>query len=102
MVKKPGRSGVLFDVDGTLVDSTYLHTLAWSRALAGSGEWAPMNEIHRLIGTGGDEFTRRLLGHPDPSLNQLQIERYLELQSEARLFLELGSSSSTCIATEST
>lgn len=33
------RAGVLFDVDGTLVDTNYLHTLAWSRALqdAGSG-----------------------------------------------------------------
>jgi HAD superfamily hydrolase (TIGR01509 family) len=44
------RPGVLFDVDGTLVDTNYLHTLAWSRALRDAGEWAPMNAIHRLIG----------------------------------------------------
>ena len=31
--------GILFDVDGTLVDTNYLHTLAWSRAFR-SMEWA--------------------------------------------------------------
>src|SRR3954447_3460376 len=80
------RAGILFDVDGTLVDSNYLHTLAWSRALTDVGEWAPMNAIHRLIGTGGAEFTQRLLGHPEPRANEIQTERYQELQAEARLF----------------
>jgi phosphoglycolate phosphatase-like HAD superfamily hydrolase len=41
----------LFDVDGTLFDTNYLHTLAWSRAFADAGEWAPMNAIHRLVAT---------------------------------------------------
>ncbi len=36
-----GRPGVLFDVDGTLIDSNYLHTVAWSRALKDAGEQAP-------------------------------------------------------------
>lgn len=31
------RAGILFDVDGTLVDTNYLHTLAWSRALVDVG-----------------------------------------------------------------
>ena len=44
--------GVLFDMDGTLMDTNYLHCLAWSRALRDAGEWAPMNAIHRLIGMG--------------------------------------------------
>ena len=35
------RPGVLVDLDGTLVDTNYLHTLAWSRALSDAGEWAP-------------------------------------------------------------
>ena len=54
------RPGVLFDVDGTLVDTNYLHTLAWSRAFADAGEWAPMNAIHRLIG----KVTRDQLAPP--------------------------------------
>jgi len=56
---------VLFDVDGTLVDSNYLHTLAWSRALRASGEWAPMNAIHRLIGMGSDSLLEALIGRRD-------------------------------------
>lgn len=43
------RAGILFDVDGTLADTDYLHALAWSRALRDAGEWAPMNAIHRLL-----------------------------------------------------
>src|SRR4051794_17003442 len=56
--------GVLFDVDGTLVDSNYLHTLAWSRALRDGGDWAAMNVVHRLVGMGGDQLTDQLLGPP--------------------------------------
>ena len=44
------RPGVLFDVDGTLCDTNYLHALAWSRVFRDVGEWAPTNAIHRLIG----------------------------------------------------
>jgi beta-phosphoglucomutase-like phosphatase (HAD superfamily) len=47
------RAGVLFDVDGTLIDTNYFHTLAWSRALRDVGEWAHMNAIHRLVGMRG-------------------------------------------------
>jgi HAD superfamily hydrolase (TIGR01509 family) len=80
------RAGVLFDLDGTLIDSNYLHTVAWARTLAELGEWAPMNVIHRLIGVGGDEFTTRLLGRAEPKATELQTQRYRELLPEARLF----------------
>lgn len=58
------RSGVLFDVDGTLVDSTYLHTVAWWEALRQFGADVPMAEIHRGIGMGSDNLLDHLLG-PD-------------------------------------
>jgi HAD superfamily hydrolase (TIGR01509 family) len=59
---------VLFDVDGTLVDSNYLHTLAWSRAIRAAGEWAPMNAVHRLIGMGSDSLLEALIGRTDESI----------------------------------
>jgi HAD superfamily hydrolase (TIGR01509 family) len=62
------RRAVLFDVDGTLVDSNYLHTIAWSRALRDAGEWAPMNAIHRLIGMGGDVLVPTLIGRSDDAI----------------------------------
>ena len=54
------RPGVLFDVDGTLCDTNYLHALAWSRALRDAGERAPTNAIHRLVGMGGDQLLPEL------------------------------------------
>jgi HAD superfamily hydrolase (TIGR01509 family) len=78
------RAGVLFDVDGTLVDTNYLHALAWSRALIDVGEWAPMNAIHRLVGMGGDLLVERLLGHPDEAAEEARALRYEELIGEAR------------------
>lgn len=56
------RSGVLFDVDGTLVDTTYLHTVAWWEALRQHDADVPMAEIHRAIGMGSDKLLDHLLG----------------------------------------
>jgi HAD superfamily hydrolase (TIGR01509 family) len=80
------RSGVLFDVDGTLVDSNYLHTLAWSRAFADTGEWAPMHAIHRLVGMGGDQLVPMVLEHPSPDAIRVRRQRFAELQGEVRVF----------------
>jgi HAD superfamily hydrolase (TIGR01509 family) len=58
------RAGVLFDVDGTLVDTTYLHTVAWWAALRQHDHDVPMARIHRAIGMGSDRILDHLLG-PD-------------------------------------
>ena len=52
---------VLFDVDGTLVDSNYLHTVTWWQAFAQGGHYVPMADIHRSIGMGSDQLLDRLL-----------------------------------------
>jgi HAD superfamily hydrolase (TIGR01509 family) len=56
------RPGVLFDVDGTLVDTTYLHTEAWWEALRQHDQDVPMAEIHRSIGMDPDGILEHLLG----------------------------------------
>jgi HAD superfamily hydrolase (TIGR01509 family) len=56
------RAGVLFDVDGTLVDTTYLHTVAWWEAIRQHGHDVPMSEVHRGIGMGSDNLLKHLLG----------------------------------------
>jgi HAD superfamily hydrolase (TIGR01509 family) len=55
-------AGVLFDVDGTLVDTTYLHTVSWWEALRQTDRHVPMAEIHRAIGMGSDKLLDHLLG----------------------------------------
>jgi HAD superfamily hydrolase (TIGR01509 family) len=62
MVDTPEPAGVLFDVDGTLVDTPYLHTVCWAEALRQSGHDVPMATVHRSIGMGSDELLEHLLG----------------------------------------
>jgi HAD superfamily hydrolase (TIGR01549 family) len=52
----------LIDVDGTLVDTIYHHTLAWQRALAAHGVVVPAWSIHRHIGMGGDQIIAAVAG----------------------------------------
>jgi HAD superfamily hydrolase (TIGR01509 family) len=80
------QPGVLFDVDGTLFDTNYLHALAWSRAFVDAGEWVPMNAIHRLVGMGSDQLVVELLGHESPEAVAARPRRYRELIEEARAF----------------
>ena len=54
-------SGVLFDVDGTLVDTTFLHTVSWWSAFRQFDYDVPMAVIHRAIGMGADQLLDHLL-----------------------------------------
>ncbi|MEV4707423.1 HAD family hydrolase [Actinoplanes sp. NPDC049316] len=56
------KRGVLFDVDGTLVDTTYLHAVAWWEVLRQHDRDVPMAKIHRAIGMGSDRLLDHLLG----------------------------------------
>jgi phosphoglycolate phosphatase-like HAD superfamily hydrolase len=54
---KPDRHdsmpAILFDLDGTLIDSVYQHVLAWREALERSGTALSVWRIHRRIGMSG-------------------------------------------------
>lgn len=52
----------ILDIDGTLVDTNYHHTLAWHRALRAHGQRVQMWRIHRHIGMGGDKIVAALVG----------------------------------------
>lgn len=54
-------SAAIFDVDGTLVDTTYLHAVTWWQAFAIAGYTVPMADIHRAIGMGSDQLLDHLL-----------------------------------------
>ena len=59
------HSAVLFDVDGTLVDSNYLHVHAWLRAFADEGLPVEAWRVHRCIGMDGSSLIHDL--SPDVS-----------------------------------
>jgi HAD superfamily hydrolase (TIGR01549 family) len=52
----------ILDIDGTLVDSNYQHTIAWYRAFRQHGHILPVWRIHRHIGMGGDQLVTSLCG----------------------------------------
>jgi HAD superfamily hydrolase (TIGR01549 family) len=50
----------ILDIDGTLVDTNYHHTLAWYRAFRQHGIVLPLWKIHTHIGMGGDQLVASL------------------------------------------
>jgi HAD superfamily hydrolase (TIGR01509 family) len=69
---------VLFDVDGTLVDSNYLHVHAWYRAFADAGVAVEAWRIHRSIGMDGSTLVSTLAGDADEDVR----ERTKDLHSQ--------------------
>lgn len=57
-----GHPGALLDIDGTLLDTNWLHTVAWWRAFRTCGLTIPMARIHRLVGMGGDRLVPTAAG----------------------------------------
>jgi HAD superfamily hydrolase (TIGR01549 family) len=53
---------IVFDVDGTLVDTNYQHTIAWVRAFRRYDITPAAWRIHRAIGMGGDQLVAAVAG----------------------------------------
>ena len=71
---------MLFDVDGTLVDTTYLHTVCWAEAFLAEGNVVPMVDIHHSIGMGSAELLDHLLGEErDTDADDAMIAGHLAL-----------------------
>jgi HAD superfamily hydrolase (TIGR01509 family) len=71
-------SAVLFDIDGTLVDSNYLHVDAWERAAADAGFPVSAWHLHRAIG----KDSAKLLETVFVDATDEQRDRAKELHSE--------------------
>lgn len=66
------RTGIVLDLDGTLVDSVYHHVLSWDDALRSAGlDPGPLWRVHRAIGMGGDRLLPWVLGRPAADLGDL-------------------------------
>ena len=71
---------VIFDVDGTLIDSNDLHATAWQRALCAFGHDLPYERVRAHIGMGGDKLVPALTGKdPDEALEKRHTEEYFAL-----------------------
>jgi HAD superfamily hydrolase (TIGR01509 family) len=75
----------IFDLDGTLVDSVYLHTLAWHEALEAMGMELASWRIHRHIGMSDDLIAQEVAHETHRELSEAEIETLRRLHSEAYL-----------------
>jgi HAD superfamily hydrolase (TIGR01509 family) len=73
---------VLFDIDGTLVDSNYLHIDAWQRAFASVGRQVDAWRIHRAIGEDSDGLLADLLGDDVAELGDRAKDEHSRLYTE--------------------
>jgi beta-phosphoglucomutase-like phosphatase (HAD superfamily) len=69
---------ILLDIDGTLVDTNYLHVDSWARAFHTVGLVVPRAAIHRQIGKGGDQFLPLFVHDPETAkrADKLHLEEY--------------------------
>lgn len=81
------RPGVVFDVDGTLLDTNYLHVLSWWQAMNDAGHPdVAMSDIHRAIGIASEGLTEHLLGSEDEKAIEAHSERYEALRDLVTAF----------------
>lgn len=76
---------VILDVDGTLMDTNYLHVEAWARAFDEVGYRAPRVEIHPKIGKGSGLLISEFVDDEEAANKaaELHAEHYDELQKRA-------------------
>lgn len=79
---------LIFDLDGTLVDSVYAHTLAWQRTLSQFGMQCPGWAIHRRIGMSGKLLVKGIAREQGRKLSESEVERLGE--HHAQLFHKLA------------
>ncbi|MET0998535.1 MAG: HAD family hydrolase, partial [Marmoricola sp.] len=83
----PENAAILFDIDGTLVDSTYHHAIAWQRAFDRNDLPIPLWRIHRTVGMGGDKLVAEVAGDDveqrlGDTLRDAWKDEYLKIKTE--------------------
>jgi len=77
---------VLFDVDGTLVDSVYQHVIAWWEAFEQAGHEVSGFDIHRAIGRGSEDLVESLLGEADDAVVEGHSRNWARLRERCHAF----------------
>jgi len=73
---------MLFDLDGTLIDSVYQHVIAWRAALSSMGIDLAVWRIHRRIGMSGGLFVSALLRETGISLTEDEVEELQKVHAQ--------------------
>ena len=71
--ERSNNPAILFDLDGTLIDSVYEHVIAWAASLRSAGIVVPNWKIHRRIGMNGESMVRQLLREPEINKRTVKV-----------------------------
>jgi HAD superfamily hydrolase (TIGR01509 family) len=77
------KPAILFDLDGTLVDSVYQHVLAWREALEAGGIRLSVWRIHRRIGMSGGLMVNALARETGMRLGADEVARLQQVHRDA-------------------
>lgn len=89
---------LVLDVDGTLLDTVYLHVIAWWEAFAEAGHQVSAFDIHRAIGRGSGDLVATLVGAPDESLVDAHAAKWAPLRERCIPFPGVPELIRTCAA----
>ena len=81
--KKVELPAVLFDLDGTLIDSVYDHVSTWWETLREARVGVPKWKIHRRVGMSGKSFVKELLRELSVDESRLDLDQ-LEQAHDSR------------------
>lgn len=73
---------VIFDLDGTLVDSVYQHVVAWRAGLQAAGIELSVWKIHRRIGMSGGLLVHALAREAGRELDAAVLQRVQDVHAE--------------------
>lgn len=86
--EKPVRPprGVIIDVDGTLLDTNYLHVVAWWEAFREHGYDVTMADVHAAVGQGSQRLVETLIGRGEPAVSAAHGRYYAPYLGRVRPF----------------
>ncbi|MBW3639776.1 MAG: HAD family hydrolase [Actinobacteria bacterium] len=83
-------TALILDVDGTLLDTNYLHVLAWWESFLDAGYEVSCFDIHRALGHGGEELVETLVGQADDRVVEGHSERWAPLRERCLPFHDVA------------
>jgi HAD superfamily hydrolase (TIGR01549 family) len=73
---------LVLDVDGTLLDTNYLHVIAWWEAFRDAGHQVSGFDIHRAIGRGSSDLVETLIGQADEAVVEGHAKNWAPLREQ--------------------
>lgn len=90
-------SALVLDVDGTLLDTVYLHVLAWWQAFEEQGHRVSCVDLHRAIGRGSEDLVQTLLGRADDAVVEGHTRHWEPLRERCHRFHAVPELVRTCV-----